>query len=100
VEAAGVIRLEMSLVPFGDGRRPEHSVIRAHIETVKSETEAFHDFVFYDAKGAFLCSGRIPRPMSGHRNPLRLLKAIMAEIDVDVFAPDHNRTGWEDLHGL
>ena len=86
-----MIKLEMSLIPYGSRLYPEAELITATIFSYKNK----HCYVIKDNVGTHLFEGNIPKTQSGHRNPLRMLADILEDCDLEILGTNHITTEYD-----
>ena len=89
-----MIRMNMTLLPYGSQLYAEEDLISATVWTA-AKPPPRHCFTIHDNHGDELASGEVPKTQSGHRNPLHLLRDILATIDLDALAPDYVTTPFD-----
>ncbi|UTC29846.1 hypothetical protein BAJUN_02160 [Bajunvirus bajun] len=77
----------MNLVPYGRRMFGEQLVMTGTIWT--DERRPVHHYTLRANDGRVLMEGEVPKTKSGHRNPLHLLSAIMADFNPDLFGDDY-----------
>lgn len=92
-----MIRFEMALVPFGRRIYGEHTVLFGQFVSCGQEAgKPAHAYSFFgcqaDGGSTELARGLLPKTRSGHRNPLHLLAAALADIDLGGVPPEHAST--------
>lgn len=92
-ESLLLITLDMHLIPFGSRFYPEEHLVHA---VIWSAAGGQHGYAFIDNMGSDLASGYVTKDRSGHRNPLHVLKAALADIDLSVLGRDYISTRWDE----
>jgi len=91
-----MIVFEMSLIPYGRRLYGETPLLRGSVWSARDAAgRPVHAWRVVDNEGAALGEGEVPKEASGHRNPVRLLRSVLAGIDVDALPPDHVTTVWD-----
>lgn len=89
-----MIRLRMTLLPYGSQLYAEEDLISATIWTM-SKPPPRHCFSIRDNHGNELASGEVAKNQSGHRNPLHLLRDILATVDIDAWKSNYVTTPFD-----
>ncbi|WP_144428475.1 hypothetical protein [Azospirillum thiophilum] len=87
-----MIKLRMALVPYGEYRLGEHPVITGSIwTTIGNDGQSAHAYriAIVNPEQDHVIIGEIAKSRSGHRNPLHLLGAIIADIDLPALGTDY-----------
>ncbi|MBP2315502.1 hypothetical protein [Azospirillum soli] len=91
-----MIRLTMTLVPYGEPVAGEHPLLTGSIcSTVGAEGQPAHGYRLAVANCAGVGSvvkGEVSKDRSGHRNPLHLLAAVAADLDLEALGIDYATT--------
>lgn len=88
-----MIRLEMVLIPYGQPLLGAADRITAQFFTLPRNT--VHGFRILRNDGTMLAEGEVPKTRSGHRNPLHLLRDVLAMIDFDALGENYVTTRWD-----
>ena len=83
----------MRLIPFGSPLHGEAELITAVFFTVPKNDA--HGFRILSNDATILAEGQVPKNHSGHRNPLHLLRDVLATIDLDGLGKDYVTTAWD-----
>ncbi|ALG75711.1 hypothetical protein VY88_33045 [Azospirillum thiophilum] len=91
-----MILIQMALVPFGDVIAGEHPLVTGAISSaVGNDGQPAHAYritVLNAAGPGHVVSGTVSKTASGHRNPLHLLAAVAADVDLQVLGSNYAAT--------
>jgi hypothetical protein len=90
-----MIILQMRLIPYGSTLFPAAELITAEIFTLPFGP-ARHGFRILDNEQNVLTEGSIAKIHSGHRNPLHLLRDVLASVDLDALGHDYITTSYDN----
>ena len=87
-----MIRFQMSLVPYGDYKLGEHPLTTGLIwTTVSNDGQPAHAYriSIINPEQDHVIFGEIPKRYSGHKNPLHLLAAMVADINLPTLGTNY-----------
>ncbi|CAO3439530.1 hypothetical protein [Azospirillum argentinense] len=91
-----MIRMMMTLAPYGDGRLGEYPVVAGSIwSTLGADGQPAHAYRLSVVNAAGLghvVTGSVPKTASGHRNPLHILAVVAADLDLAALGTDYAST--------
>lgn len=89
-----MIKLDLTLVPYGSRLHKPEPLLSAELYTVPGK-EPRHGYLIVDNEGHVIADGAVPKTYSGHRNPLHLLRAVLADCDLDALEKDYIKTPYD-----